>query len=88
MNIQDLRISVPTKAVKTSAHHSQSMMNQALQLAELPFQDIVIYLYIEKPMDTHQELFTAVHPNVQVSFSSLYPSLKTRKLQLDLITLQ
>jgi hypothetical protein len=42
-------------------------MNQALQLAELPFQDIVIYLYTEKLTDTHQEISIAVHPIVQVS---------------------
>lgn len=51
----------------TTAQDFPSTMSHQLLLAESPFQDTVIYLYIEKPMDIHQGTFTRAHLNDHVS---------------------
>lgn len=55
----------------TTARRFQSTMNPRLLLVESPFQDTVIYQYIERPMDIHHAPSTHIHHNDQVCYTSL-----------------
>lgn len=76
-SFQDPKTSAPTKAVKTTTvQDSQSTTNPRPLLVELPFQDTVIYQYIEKPMDTHHVTFTHIHHNDQVCNEKCAPAFR------------